>query len=627
MGQFAFALPQALNRAVSAFTAGNLVEVEQLCQEIIAVDPDLFDALLLLAAAQSRLGKKGAALATYDRAIDVRPDFAEAHFNRGVILQALKHYDEALASFDSALALQPNFARALTSRGCVLHDLKRNDEALMSHERALQLRPDFAQAHFNRGNVLQALNRNDEAVASYDRALALRSNHVATHSNRGNSLQFLKRYDQALASYDRAIAVNSDYAIAHYNRGNVLQDLNRYNEALASYDRAIALESNFAEALSNRGNVLQRLKRFEEAVASYDHALDARPDFAVAYLNRGAALQGLRRFDQALASYESAIKARPDYADAYFNKALCLLLLGAFDRGWEMHEWRWQTEQLRNDRRSFRQPLWLGRDAVAGKTILLNCEQGFGDTIQFCRYVPLVVERGARVILEVQQPLRGLMASLTGATQVISRGDPLPYFDINCPLLSLPLALGTRLETIPSEVPYLHVSPQAVMDWGNRLGPKSRPRIGLAWSGLPKHNNDHNRSISLSALLPLMDIDATFVSLQKDVRPADAIVLNERSDLLHFGDALKDFSDTAALISNLDLVVSIDTSVVHLAGALAKPFWVMLPFTPDWRWLLDRDDSPWYPTARLFRQDETHAWDNVILRMRTALREFIQGSL
>jgi len=251
----------------------------------------------------------------------------------------------------------------------------------------------------------------------------------------------------------------------------------------------------------------------------------------------------------------------------------------------------------------------------------------YGDTIQFCRYVPLIAARGARVVLEVLTPLAELMTTLTGTSQIVCRNDPLPDFDIHCPLLSLPLAFGTRLETIPSAVPYLRASSQGAMTWDTRLGPKRRPRIGLAWSGERLHPGDLNRSIPLSALLSLLDIDATFVSLQKVVRAEDAMVLKTRGDLRHFGDALKNFSDTAALISNLDLVISIDTSVAHLAGALAKPVWVLLPFIPDWRWLHDRADSPWYPTARLFRQDNTRAWDNVIVRVHAALGEFVQSHL
>jgi tetratricopeptide (TPR) repeat protein len=374
--------------------------------------------------------------------------------------------------------------------------------------------------------------------------------------------------------------------------------------------------------LYNRGVALRELKRFEEALASYDHALTLRPDYAEALLNRGSILYELKRFEEALANYDQALTRRPDYAEAHFNEALCRMLIGDLNRGFEKHEWRWESRQARNDKRDFAQPLWLGSNEITGKTILLHAEQGFGDTIQFCRYVPLVVERAARVILEVQDPLRELMSALPGATQIVSRGEPLPDFDIHCPLLSLPLAFATRLETIPAATPYLHASPQQAMSWNARLGPKRRLRIGLAWAGRQTHKNDHNRSVSFSSLMPLLDFDATFVSLQREVRMSDTTTLRDRSDVLHFGGELNNFSDTAAIISNLDLVISVDTSVAHLAGALGKPVWILLPYVPDWRWLLDREDSPWYPTARLFRQNHTRTWDDVILCVRGALKDF-----
>ena len=245
--------------------------------------------------------------------------------------------------------------------------------------------------------------------------------------------------------------------------------------------------------------------------------------------------------------------------------------------------------------------------------------------IQFCRYVPLVAKRAGRVILEVPAPLRALMRSLPGDARIVRSGDELPAFDLHCPLLSLPLAFGTRLETIPSRTHYLSAAPRYLEKWADLLGPKHRPRIGVAWSGRSTHKYDHARSIKLASLLPLLDVDATFVRVQKDISDEDAKLLMEQKRIVHFGEALEDFSDTAALLSHLDLVISVDTSVAHLAGALAKPIWMMLPFTPDWRWLLDRNDSPWYPTARLFRQDDTRAWDNVIARVKDELRNFVQG--
>jgi tetratricopeptide (TPR) repeat protein len=445
MSQFSSTFSDAFSQAIATYNAGKLVESEQYCQEVIAGQPDFIDALRLLAVVQLKLRKYETALASFDRIIALRPGYALAHYHRGNALQFLRRFEEALASYDRAIALRPNFALAHVAHGHILRQLARYDEALASYNRAIALRPDFADVYSDRGNALKELNR----------------------------------YTEALASYDRAIALRPNLAIIHYNRGNVLQDLLRFEEALASYERAIALRPDFPEAFSNRANVLQRLKRFVEAVASYDRALTLRPDFSDAFSNRGAALQELRRHDEAVASYSQAWKIRPDYADAQYNEALCRLVVGDFARGWELHESRWQTAQLRNDKRNFTQPLWLGSENISDKIILLRSEQGFGDTIQFCRYVPLVAARGARVILDVQVPLTGLMGSLAGTTQVLSTGFALPYFDTHCPLLSLPLAFGTRLETIPSAVPYLHASPDQIRAWDSRLGPKVDLGLGL----------------------------------------------------------------------------------------------------------------------------------------------------
>jgi tetratricopeptide (TPR) repeat protein len=515
-------LTRTFNRALAAFKAGNLAEVESLCQQIISAKHNHFDALNLLAVAQFIAGKKDLALASYDRALAVRPNDAEALCNRGVILCLFGRFEEALASYDRALAARPDYAEALTNRGVALNELK------------------------------------------------------------------------------------------------------RFDEALASYDRALVLRSSYVEALTNRANSLRKLQRFEEALASYDRVLAAQPEHTEALSGRGAALHELKRFDEALAAYDRILALRPDDADAHCSQALYWLLTGDFDRGWEKFEWRWETAHMRNEKRNFAKSLWKGADEIAGKTIFLHAEQGFGDTIQFSRYVPLVAARGANVILEVQKSLRDLMGALPGVTRVMVRGEPLPDFDVHCPLFSLPLAFCTRLKTIPSATPYLHAPPQSLTHWQTRVGPKRRPRIGLAWSGDPKNNTDYKRSISLGSLLPLLEIDATFVCVQKDIRPADAAVLKDRGDILFFDAELKNFSDTAALISCLDLVISADTAVAHLVGALAKPVWVLLPFVSDWRWQLGRDDNPWYPTARLFRQDDTRSWDKVIAHVRTALNDFVQ---
>jgi tetratricopeptide (TPR) repeat protein len=608
-----------LAEAYALHQAGRLADAEETYNKILAAQPDHFDSLHLLGILFHRRGDHAQALRHIDRALEINPNNIPALNNRGIALRELKRFADALASYDRALELWPDYAEALLGRANALRELQRFEEALASYDRTLRLRPDWIDAHVNRSNVLHALKRFEEALTSYDHALALRPGLAEAHANRGSALHALKRFDEALASYDHALALRPDYAEARYNRGNALHALKRFEEALADYEHALALRPDYVEALANRGVTLHEQKRFEAALASHDRALAARPDYAEAFVNRGVTLHELKRFDEALASYDRAIALRPDYAQAHFNEAVCRMLIGDFDRGWQKLEWGWETEQLKNAKRTFARPLWLGSDEIAGKTVLLHGVHGFGDTIQFCRYVPRVVERGARVILEVQEPLRELMGTLPGAAQIVSRGEPLPDFDSHCPLLSLPLAFGTRFATIPSQTPYLRASPPAVMDWNGRLGPRHRPRIGLAWSGRPEHDNDHNRSIRLSSFLSaLAGCNATYVSLQREVRQGDAPVL-QGSDILHFGEELKTYADTAALIANLDLVISVDTSVAHLAGALAKPLWILLPFTPDWRWQLDRDDSPWYPTARLFRQDETREWDSVMARVRTAL--------
>ncbi len=607
------------------------------------------------------------ALASYDRALALQSAYADAQCNRGATLHALERYDEALAACDRAIALQPDYPEAHSNRGNTLRELRRCDEAVAACDRALALAPGFAEAHCNRGSALHALRRFDEALASYDWALALQPAYAEAHCNRAVTLHALKRYAEALAACDRAVALQPDYAEAHANRANTLTALRRYDEALEACGRALALAPDYADALCYRGNALHGLQRFDEAVASFDRALALRPAHAGAHCNRGATLHALRRYDEALAacdrcialqpdhaqahcnrgvtlqdlmrcdealaSYDGALASRPDFAAAHNNAALCRLLVGDYERGWREHEWRWQTDQLADESRNFPQPLWLGSGELAGKTILLHAEQGFGDTLQFCRYVPLVAAHGARVILEVQRPLRELMRSLDGAAQVISRGEPPPAFDLHCPLLSLPLALRTRLDTIPARTPYLAAPEDKARAWHDRFAGHEKRRIGLVWAGNPRkelpgcNRIDAQRSMEFAQLAPLLEVPGCdFYSLQKGGDAAGQLrdsALRQR--VVDWTDDLHDFSDTAALIENLDLVIAVDTAVAHLAGALNKPFWLLNRYNTCWRWLLDREDSPWYPTARLFRQDAARRWDGVVVRVCAALRDTAGG--
>ena len=611
--------------------AGHLVEAEKAYRRVLAVSPDHFDSRQLLGAIFLQRGEHAEALKHIKLALKKSPDNVFVLNNQGIVLERLGRCQDALTSLDRAIALRPDYAEAHSNRGNVLKALHRFEEALAGYDRALALRPDFAEAHSNRGDVLCSLKRFAEALANCERALALRPDFAEAHCNRANTLQKLKRLDEALAGYDRALSLKPNYPEAHSNRGATLHDLHRFEEALASYDGALALRPDFAEALSNRGNALQELKRFEEALKDYKRATAIQQNFAAAYSNCGNALRELNRFDEALASFDRAIALRPNLAEAHFNSAICLLLTGDLDRGWKRYERRWQTDQLCSEQRNFSRPQWTGTDHIDGKAILLHAEQGLGDTLQFCRYVPRVAAGGAHVILEVQKPLVTLMRTLADGVEIVAKGDPLPAFDLHCPLLSLPLAFKSGLNTIPSETPYLSSDPIKRNAWRARLGPSGKLRIGLVWAGDPRkqlpnaHLIDRQRSVAFDRLAPLFDnTNCEFVSLQKG---ADAVAQLRNSPLRHeiidWSDDFHDFSDTAALIDNLDLVIAVDTSVAHLAGALGKPVWLLNRYNTCWRWLLDRDDSPWYPGLRQFRQDATRVWDAVIGRVAAELRDYV----
>jgi len=564
---------------------------------------------------QGRLAQAGE---SYRQVLKLQPEHHDALHMLGVVAYQTGNPLQAVELIGRAIALNPNNANAHSNHGLALQELMRPAEALESYDHALELKPDYAEAYSNRGNALKDLKRLDEALDRYDRALELKPDYAEACNNRGFALQELKQFDEALDSYERAIELRPDYAEAYCNRGNVLQELERLDEALDSYDRAVALDPGNAEAHYNRGLALQALKRLEEALHSYDRAIELKPGYVDAFNNRGLVLKELKRLDEALDSYHRAVELKPDFADGHLNLSLCRLLMGDFARGWEGFEWRWQSVQLES-RRSFPQPLWLGAQPLQGKTILLHSEQGLGDALQFCRYASAASAAGARVILEVPKPLTALLANLSGVAQVVEKGSALPPFDFHCPLLSLPLAFKTDATTIPSFTSYVGSSPGKVTAWRTKLGERTKPRVGLAWRGSALHKNDRNRSIALGDLVDQLPPKFQYVSLQKETTDVDEEILGSRRDILHFGEQLADFTDTAALCELMDVVISVDTSVAHLAGAMGRPVWILLTFIPDWRWLLDREDSPWYPSARLFRQERNWDWAGAIDRVRTAL--------
>jgi tetratricopeptide (TPR) repeat protein len=512
------------------------------------------------------------------------PDQAEAYYKRAGVLKDERRFAEALAAFDNAIALKSDYAQAHNGRGIVLASLDRIAEAVGSFDRAIALKSDYAEAHNNRALVLQELGRFDEALASLDRAIVLQPDNARAHNNRGVVLHGIKREDEALASHDKAIALSPDYAEAHYNRGVLLQEIDRLDEALASFDRAIALKADYAAAHNNRGTVLNHLNRLDEA-------LDA--------LDRAIALTG-------------------GFPEAYLNKSYCLLQMGRFENGWRLHEWRKKTERPVGHRK-FPQPLWLGNADIAGKTVFVHWEQGFGDTLQFCRYANLLRACSANVVMSVQEPLHRLLSSSMPDIRILKNEVEPAEFDYHCPLMSLPLAFGTTLQSVPAAVPYLFADEESRKIWDSRLPPPTKPRVGVAWSGNARQKNDFNRSIGLAALAPILAADVHWISLQKDLKEIDRPLLENFRQISHYGELLTDFSDTAAMIAAMDLVITVDTSVAHLACAMGKTVWILLAYTADWRWLADRDDCPWYPTAQLFRQQTPHAWDGVVARVNSAL--------
>jgi tetratricopeptide (TPR) repeat protein len=648
--------PALYEAGLRHFHSGRLAVAEDRCRKALATDPAHADSLHLLGlihaqgnrvdlaidfiarAIRSNQGNAEyfsnlgsllvlrnqfeEALKSYDLALKLKPDLVNVWIRLGDLLQKQKRDDEALLTFDHALTLDPRSVEAADKSGLLLLALGRHGEALAKFELSDAIKPDQTHTLYNRGLCLTALGRRDEALAVYGRLVEIDPDNYEGLNSRGNVLLDLRRHDEAAVQFQKAIALRPDLLPAFNNLGLVLIHLRRFDEAVRQLDQAIALSPETPELYNNRGKALKELGRLDEALADYDRAIALKPDYAHAYGNRGICLDNLALPNEAQASYRQALALDPDHGDSHWNLAVNRLRAGDLGTGWIESEWRWKSRSLGLKARVFDKPQWLGAESVAGKTLLVHSEQGLGDTIQFCRYVPLLAARGAKVILQVDGALKDLLSGVEGVAQCIAKTDGLPDFDLHCPLMSLPLAFGTTLATIPAQVPYISLSENA-RDWTDWLGGRIAPRIGLVWAGNPNHLNDHNRSVPLEKFLPLLDVEAQFVSLQKGARERDRVVLAGRSEIRDAEGELASFADTAALICQLDLVISVDTSVAHLAGSLGKPVWVLLPYVADWRWLTGRDDSPWYPTARLFRQFDTRQWDAVMENVLRALREFV----
>jgi len=609
-----------IRQALDAFRAGRLEQAEGICQDIVKMLPDHADGLYLLGLIAYERLDFDSAVDYLKKTLHIDPCHADAYLNLGNAMQGKGLFEEAIAYYRRADGLCPGNADILNNMGVALTAGGNVDEAINCYQEAIRQNPDSALGYNNLGNALRAKGNYEGSVQCFKRAIQINPAAADFHKNMGNALRDKGQMDDALNCYREALRLNAGDAEVHYNMANLYKETDRRDLAVVSYQDALQINPRLTDARYNLGNTLRDLGRYDEAIACYKIILKREPDYLEAYNNMGVAFKEQGDTVHAIACYEKALEINPGIAETQWNLSLVYLLAGEFEEGWRRYEWRWQKTDYRPFLRHFSQPLWDG-SGIAGKTILLHAEQGYGDAVQFVRYVPQVAAMGADVIIEAPRGLTALFKAVPGVQQVVPRGDQLPPFDIHCPLLTLPMIFRTRLSSIPGHVPYLIADPEKKEAWRLKLADDGgRFKVGLVWSGNPEHKNDRNRSLPLERLAPILSVDSvSFYSLQKGEA---ARMLNDGrygGRIIDYTGELNDFADTAALLMNLDLVISVDTAVAHLAGALGVQVWLMLPFAPDWRWLLGRTDSPWYPTMRLFRQPSPGAWEPVIEEMIAGL--------
>lgn len=542
----------------------------------------------------------------------------------GVIYDQLENYDAAIKYLKGAVQLDPNSFEGFYNLALTLEKRGKLNEAVDCYQKAIQINPDFIDAHINLGNVFLSEGKLDEALDCYQKITELNPNDARIYYNLGIAFQDKGQHDTAIFCYQKVLQLNPQFVDAYNNLGNALIEKKQFDEAIPYLQRAIQLNPNLATAYVNLGIALNEKGQFDEAISYFKKALQLDPQYDMAYYNLGRTFHYYGRLDEAITYFKKAIELNPTYADAHYGLSLTFLLSGNFREGWKEYEWRKKLKDYYQ--RNFPKPLWNGFNII-GKSILLHAEQGFGDNIQFIRYAPLVAQCGAKVFVECQKELKLLFQKVDGVNQVIARGEQLPEFDIHCPLLSLPLIFNTMIETIPTNIPYLSVDSILMQEWRNKVTNKhSKLKIGLVWAtGIGDLSK--LKSFPLDTFSPLAQFDnITFYSLQKGEAAKQAKNPPKGMKLIDYTDEINDFSDTAALIKNLDLVISADTAVAHLAGALGNPVWTLLPSVSIYQWMLHREDSPWYPTMKLFRQPSQGDWESVIDKVIDELQKLLDSN-
>ena len=620
---------ETIENAAQHHQNGHLQQAEQMYRLILQSNPDNPVALHSLGVIAHQKGNHDAAVELISKAIANNPQIPQFHNTLGLIFEVLGKYEEAFAAYQQAVSVKPDYAEAYHNMAVALQSQSQYAAAVEKCEQAVSIKPDYAEAYNTMGFSLEKQEQYTEAVENYKKAIQFKSDFVEAYNHLGVVLNAQNRSAEAILNYKQALRLDPNYAEVYNNLGIALKDQEQFAEAIANFEQAIRLEPDFAEAYYNLANSLRDEAQSNGAIENYRQAVQLKPDFAEAYNHLGSVLNAKGKYakvienDKAIENYRRALQIKPDCAEAHWNLSIALLRIGRFTEGWKEYEWRLNPSlKVTVYPHSYETPRWDG-SCFKGKRLIVHCEQGLGDTLHFVRYLPMVKARGGTVILEVRKPLYRLLQSFPGIDELVEASfdnKPAIKFDYHVSLMDLPKIFETTLETIPAEVPYIHACPTKSEYWRKKLTGADF-KVGVVWAGSPTHGNDRYRSCTLKHFAPLTEVDGVrLYGLQKGEAAAQAEELADEMAITNIGTEFEDFTDTAAAIENLDMVISVDTSVLHLAGAMGKPAWALLPFSPDWRWMLDRQDSPWYPTMKLFRQKKWGQWEPVVQDVAKELR-------
>ncbi len=616
-------LPDAIKLALRHHQAGELAQAESIYRQVLVVEPNHPDALQLLGVIANQAGHPEAAIELIGKSIRLFPQNPYGYNNLGEAYRALGRFDEATQAYRQALALLPGFPEVYNNLGNTCKSLGQRQEAEAHYRKALEIQPDYAESYNNLGNLFKDDGNFEQAIACYQKALSLKPDYPEAWCNLGNVFQEMDRFDEAIAVYQQALAKRASYAEAHNNLGVLLLRRKEYQDAAQCFSNALNAKANYADAQLNLGNVYKETGQLEQAIACYQRALEMESGHGGVYNNLGNVYKEQGRHSAAIEAYREALRLKPDFPAAQWNLSLELLLAGNYAEGLACYEQRFsggdkEDFALGNAILSWLSGVsrWLGED-LQGRTLLVWTEQGQGDSLMVMRYLPLLARRGVgRLKVYCEPSLVRLFQAQSCVEQVIGRDvtPSLEGIDSHCPMLSLPYFFSTRLETIPAVFPYLDVPDAMVQRWAARFAGEAWLKVGLVWAGGKALRYDAKRSMNLEQFAPLVQVPGVaFYSLQKGEAAQQLAAINW--PIVDWMDECADFLDTAALVQHLDLVISVDTAMAHLAGALGKPVWLLNRYESEWRWMLEREDSPWYPSLRQFRQAKQGDWGDVVERM------------